>query len=460
MLMTCKALLPGAAALALSAGACAPPATVAGPRDRGLPVSVTAGNSNEFYRQMGLIAAPPPVSLVGKTAYFATRSPDTTLVLTSISLPNRSLTFAREGERYSAPYEVRLRLTRGDTEVASISALEVVRVGSFKEINRSDESVIFQHFFRIPPGAYSLSLALRDVGGARMTTQETALVVPRITGTGFSSPLLTYESAARIHLDSVPKLLASPRSSAVFGRDSLVAVFLEAYGSGDRLPISYVVTNDAQARVFSDSAVLPRRGAMFSGTVQVPISTVGLGITRLSFARRGSSDTTGVPIFVSFGEDIPIMPFGNMVEYLRFFAPEWRLKALRDAPAPQRASAWAAFLRDTDPVPESPVNEDLEAYFGRIRQANVQFANDRNPGWLSDRGMVFVALGEPTQVLDRTVSPTTTSRTPLGESTRIQVWGYQQYRSQLVFYEDAGRWRLTRSSENEFWAINGRRMAR
>jgi GWxTD domain-containing protein len=446
-------------AIVLAIPACGPPPAVSATRDRGVPVSVTPANANEFYKQMGLFASPPPLDLVGKTSYYATRNSDTTLVLTSISLPNRALTFAREGEKYSAPYEVRLRLTRGETEISSVSALEVVRVGTFKEVNRTDESVIFQHFFRVPPGAYSLSLMLRDVGGARMATQDAQIVVPRISGTGFSSPLLVYETAPRTTLDSFPRILASPRSTAVFGRDSLVSVFVEAYGSGDRLPVTYSVTDYAQARVFTDSAVLPKSGALFSGTVQVPISAVGLGISKLSFNRRGSSDTASLPIFVSFGEDIPIMSFPNMVEYLRFFAPEWKLKPLRDAPPARRASVWAAFLRDTDPIPETSINEDLESYFGRIRQANVQFANDRNPGWLSDRGMVFVSLGEPTLVSERNISQGTT-RTQVGESTRVQIWAYQQYHTQLVFYEDFGHWRLTRASENEFWAVTTRKMAR
>ena len=438
---------------------CGPPPAISAPRDRGLPVNVTPGNANEFYRQMGLLAAPPPISFVGKMTFFATKSPDTTLMLTSVSLPNRALTFAREGDRYTAPYEVHLRLTRGDAEVGTVNALEVVRVGTFKEINRSDESVIFQHAFRIPPGNYSLSLVLRDVGGARTATQDAQVAVPRIPATGFSTPLLIYEATPRASLDSAPRLLASPRSTAVFGRDSLVSVFLEAYGSGDRLPINYVVTNDTQTPVFKDSAVLTRTGAAFSGAVQVPISAVGLGVSKLTFSRRGSADTASIPIFVSFGEDIPIMSFANMIEYLRFFAPEWRLKPLRDAPPGQRASAWSAFLRETDPIPETPINEELESYFGRIRQANVQYLNDRNPGWLSDRGMVFVALGEPSLVSDRTVNQGAT-RTDLGESTRVQIWTYQQYRTQLVFYDDSGHWRLTRASENEFWAVTTRKMAR
>lgn len=439
--------------------ACSPPAAVSDAHDRGLPVSIAPTDMAQYYRDLGLVASPPPISLVGKISYFATRSSDTTLALISISVANRSLTFAREGERYRAPYEVHVRLLRGDVEAAAISALEVVRVGAFKETNRSDESIIFQHFFRAAPGAYTLSLALRDVGGSRATTQELAVVVPRISSTGFSSPLLAYESSFRTTPDSIPRILVSPRSSAVFGRDSLVNVFLEAYGAGDRLPVRYVVSAGNHAPALSDSTVLIKHGSIFSGTIGVPISMVGLGITRLTFTRKDATDTASAPLFVSFGEDIPIMSFENMIDYLRFFAPVWRLKALRDASPARRASVWAAFLKDTDPIPETAVNEELDSYFARVQQANIQFSNDRNPGWLSDRGMVFVALGEPYEAAERTVTQGA-GRTQAGQSTRVLVWAYPQYHTQLVFYDETGHWRLTRASENEFWAVTSRKMAR
>jgi GWxTD domain-containing protein len=445
-------------ALLIVAAGCGPPSTIGTPVDRSLPVLAPTGDLGQFYKEIGLIVAPPPMSLVGKIAYFATRSPDTALVLVSVSIPNRALTFSREGDSYRAPYEVHLRLLQNNAEAGRVDALEVVRVGSFKEITRSDESVIFQHFFRVPAGAYSVSLNVRDIGGSRQTTQEAAIQVPRLAAGAFSSPVIVYERGPRQSLDSVPRILASPRSSAVFGRDSTVAVFLEAYGNAATLPVTYQVRNDQGATIFTDSTVLTRHGDLLSGTVAVPISNVGLGIARLSFARRDFSDTATVPIFVSFGEDIPVMSFENMIQYLRFYAPPYRLNALRQAPPARRAAVWAQFLRETDPVPDTPVNEDLQSYFAHIDQANVQFRNDHTPGWLSDRGMVFVALGEPNQIMDRNVSQSV-SPTQMGETTQIEVWDYPQYRAQIVFYQDGGRWRLTRSSENEFWQIASRKLS-
>jgi hypothetical protein len=70
--------------------------------------------------------------------------------------------------------------------------------------------------------------------------------------------------------------------------------------------------------------------------------------------------------------------------------------------------------------------------------------------------MVYVALGEPDQVTERNVNGTLTT-TQMGSTTRLQIWLYRQYNAQLVFYEETGRWRLTRPSETEFLSLNARR---
>jgi GWxTD domain-containing protein len=428
------------------------------PNIRALQPDSGAATSNvsELYRRIGLLAAPDPLSFVGKISSFASRHPDTTLVLASISVPNRALTFAREGDRYRAPYEVKLTISRGNVDVATINSMEIVRVGSFREINRTDESVIFQHYFRVPPGTYNLAAVIRDVGGSRAASQQATIIVPSLTAGRFSTPLLVYEASGRSVLDSMPRLLASPRSSAVFGRDSTVAIYVEAYGQGTQLPVHYIVRNENGAQLWRDSAMLARKGDLFNGIVNVPISTVGVGVANVSFTRRDSPDSVKAPLFVSFGEDIPLMSFEDMLGYLRFFANNSRLAALRTAPLERRATVWAEFLRATDPIPETPTNEEMQSYFTRIRLANIQFRMDRSPGWLSDRGMVFVALGEPDQVVERNINASCWTA-QVSSSTRLQIWQYRRFNSQLVFCEETGRWRLTRQSESEFLSLNARR---
>jgi hypothetical protein len=70
-----------------------------------MPVTLPSGivqaqDPSAIYNQMGLIATGAPLSYVGKIAYFASRSPDTTMMLASVSIPNRMLSFIRDGDTY------------------------------------------------------------------------------------------------------------------------------------------------------------------------------------------------------------------------------------------------------------------------------------------------------------------------------------------------------------------------
>jgi len=160
-------------------------------------------------------------------------------------------------------------------------------------------------------------------------------------------------------------------------------------------------------------------------------------------------------VFVTFGEDLPVATFSDMVSYLRYFGSPSRLQGLRDAPPDARAAAWASFLRDTDPDPATPVNEALRDYFGRIAQANVRFREEGGVGWLTDRGRVFVALGTPDQFYE----PNTTD---LNQRGRAQIWDYRRHRLQVVFIDQTGfgRWRMTVGSEAEFEALMRRELGR
>lgn len=419
-----------------------------------------AQDPTTVYHKMGLIATGSPLSFVGKIAYFASSSPDTTVMLASVSIPNRALSFVREGDSYRAPYEVHLTLTQGANQIAAVNSMEIVRVPTFKEINRTDESVIFQHYFKVRPGNYNLSFQVRDATSARSTSQEGAVAVPALRSGHLSTPVLVYEASPRATLDSLPRILASPRSSAIFGQDSTVAVYLEGYGTQPLLPVGFIVQNDRGAVTWRDTLQLQRRGNLLSGSVRIPISRVGIGIANVTFTRIDATDTVRTPVFVSFGNDIPLVTYEEMLSELRYYAAPDRIKSLRDAPVERRGAVWADFLRSTDPAPLTPEHEGLQAYFGRILQANARFREESRggSGWLSDRGKVFVSIGEPDQIYEQTTNLPIAPTSAVTTRGRVQYWEYGQFRVRFLFYDEtgSGRWRLTPASESEFQAINAR----
>lgn len=425
-----------------------------------LPTDGALTDATRFYRAMGLASAHSPVSFVGKVAYFASSTPDTAITLVSVSIPTRSLNFSREGGVYRAQYGVQLRLTRGAEEVQRIEATESVRVGSFRETTRTDESVIFQRYVRLAPGAYTVGFIVRDMSSPRASADTLSVVVPRLGSASVSSPLAVYQVVARQTLDSLPRALPSPRSTAVFGRDSAVVMYLEAYGNAASVPIRIGVRNETGTLLWADTSNLSRHGGLLSGVVAIPVVRLGIGVGNVSFTRLDTRDSSATPIFVSFGDDLPVAAFEDMLTYLRFFASPSRLAALRNAPPEQRAQMWIDFLRATDPDPGSPTHEGLRDYFGRIQIANDRFRSDGIAGWLSDRGMVYVALSEPDEVSEQLVN-VRDRRLGTAQRVPVQIWVYRRHRVQLFFVDEmqTGRWELTPESEHEFRALTARLLA-
>lgn len=439
-----------------SGRAATPPGAGGAPAPAALPTGVPQGaDVNGFdvvplYRQMGLLADGMPMPFVGSITYLGGRTGDSTYALVTISLANRALKFDREGDRYNASYSVTLEARRGEVQLARVTATEGVKVLQYKEISRSDESVIFEQLLALPPGAADLSVTVRDEGSGRVGSTTKTLDVPRLTGAArLGTPAPFYQAALRPSLDSLPRLVPAPRSTVVFGRDSVVPVYLEAYGAGERVTLRARVETDG-ATLYADSLPLLRRApGLFNGVFTVPVRRLGIGVSKIAFTRTDNpQDTVTVPVFVSFGDDLPVASFEQMLNYLRYFATPGRLRALRDVAPEQRAEAWARFVQESDPSPNTPEHEGLRTYFQRLQIANLRFREEGGAGWLTDRGAVYVTLGDPEQVRE-------SNPIDVGQRGRVLVWDYPSRRLSLVFVDQNGfgRWRLTLQSQSDFQAI-------
>jgi len=409
-----------------------------------------------LYRQMGLLAEGGETPFVGSVAFLGNKSVDSTLFLLTVSVPTRALTFVRENDRYRASYSATLSLTRATEAARRFESHQIVRVAAFKETSRSDESVLYQQAVMVRPGSYDLSFSLRDDAGGKGSSIEATVNVPRIISGSLSSPIPVYEAVPRSSLDSLPRIVPTPRATVTLGQDSTFTVYLEGYGAGSTFPVrASIFGENTSTAVWSDTTSLARRGTLFSGLVTIPVARLGVGSLTLAVTPIGGADTTRAPVFVTFGEDLPVATFSEMVNYLRYFGSSSRLQALRDAPPDARANLWATFLRETDPDPATPVNEALRDYFARIAQANARFREEGGIGWLTDRGRVLVALGTPDQFYE----PNTTD---LNQRGRAQIWEYRRHRLQIVFIDQTGfgRWRMTVGSEAEFEALMRRELAR
>jgi len=437
----------GVGLLGVAVTACAGKPARSGPPGADVPAAPRRGdlvaqtNVTQVLQRTGLLAGGLPLPFSGSVATLPGPVADSSLAIVSLSFPSIAFSFAREGDRFRASYSVAVEMRSNGVVVVRGETNDTVRVLSFKDTQRAEESVLYQQQLLVPPGTYTMAVLIRDGGTSRSAVQERQITIPRY-GSQPSTPIVALEVAPRSSPATGPDLLANARSTMILGRDTELPLYLEVRDSSPGgVPVNVAMRDEKGVALWQDSVVLPGRGSLASAVVRVPVARLGVGIVQAAVWRTGQRDTATQPVLISFGDDLPVASFDEMISYLRFFATSAQLKALRTGTPQQRAEAWATFLSESDPIAMTPQNEALRDYFMRIRSANERFREDGAVGWLSDRGQTYVALGEPEQVLDNNNQ---TQALTMGQRGRLQAWEYPQLRIRIIFEDRSGfgRWQF------------------
>jgi GWxTD domain-containing protein len=400
------------------------------------------------YRQMGLIAESGPLPIVGTMRVLAGPSPDTLLALVALSLRNRGLTFRREAASFLAEYRVEIVLRREGAVAAQLARDEEVRVATFRETQRTDESIIFQQFLPVTPGPYVLGLSVRDRSGPNAARIEVPFLVPALGSARVALPIAVYTAEPRTSLAQAPQLVTNPRSSVAYGVDTL-RFYLETYGLERGRFIVASATDIGGRLAWTDTISADSTRALASHLLEIPPQSLSIGRYALTL-RVSGGDSAVAPFLVTFSDQYAAANLQEIVSLLRYFPAADSLRAGLNAPEADRSAAWRRFWERSDPNPATPENEALDDYLARIQVANLRFREEGIPGWLTERGEVFITLGEPDEQIDR--------RPDIQGRGRFIIWTYQELRLSLTFVDDTGfgRFRLEPRSRAEYLRVLNR----
>jgi GWxTD domain-containing protein len=402
-----------------------------------------------LYRSMGLVVGGDGLPFVASLHSFAGPTPDSTPTVFALSLANHALTFRRSDSGFVAAYHVELTL-RADSSLAfQATRDETVRVRSFQETLRRDESIIFQQVLMARPGVYALKVVVRDRNGPASAEGDLVATVRPGPLQGLSAPVPIYAGGGRTRLGAVPDLVVNPRAAVAYGPDS-VLFYVEGYGLPAGTRLAARVLDPDSVELWRDTLVLgpgPVAGARFA------VKPRELPVGRCDFEVRqvGATAHVTAPFLVTFSDAWAVMNFDQMIELLRYFDQPELVAKLKAAPRERRAAAWSEFYRASDPVPITPENEALDQYVHRVDMANHRFPEPGLAGWETDRGEVFITLGEPDAMADAANLVTTTG-------FHFIQWDYTALRLTVVFQDETGfgQFRLTPLSRSEYQRVVAR----
>ncbi|MBI2615723.1 MAG: GWxTD domain-containing protein [Gemmatimonadetes bacterium] len=365
------------------------------------------------YRDLGFFAKGEPLPFVASLRYLAGPMPDSTLAVFALSLANRALSFRRTAAAVEGRYRVEVVFRRGPSILRQLSSEQAVRVGSLGETRRADESVIFQHFFYLPPGSLTATVVVRDRNRLTSNRDEGEILVPRFgAGPQLSALIPIYQGTARATRAALPTILVNPRATSPQGSDTL-AFYLEGYGLSSEMPVVVRAVRTDGGEAWRDTiriegaqvAAVVGGDTVRFGTPEIGAAIVRVGPNRLQLGELrfeatvpGQPDTLRTVALVTFSEQWAVTNLEDVLALLRYFGREQEIQQIRAAAPAERAGLWRAFWRRTDPDTTTPENEALIAYFRRIEIANIRFREESEPGWLTDRGEVYITLGEPDMV--------------------------------------------------------------
>jgi GWxTD domain-containing protein len=436
------------ASVQLLFGAAALLAACSGGAERARPPREPFARPLEIYRDLGFITGPGQFPIVASFSTMAGPA-DSSYVVLGLSMPNSALRFQRTDDSFLAEYSVEVVFMNPDSvTVKRFRAVESVRIPSFAETSRTDESVVFQRAYAMPAGEYVVRVQAADANSSRGVRMTDTLTVPAYSAEAsrIASPMLVYRAGGRTARADLPDLILNPRHTVPYGGERPV-LYVEAYG--DSAPIPVRVLNEAGISLWQGRVVLEGVSEVRFGVVTIPSDTFPLGRFSVEIGGDGRPPLR-TPLVLTISDQWMVSNFDDVLQFLRYIAHAQEIDSLRAGSPVERRVRWDEFWARRDPLPITGINEYRDQFFQRVRFAADAFREPSRAGWQTDRGEVFIVLGPPDHAVERYLG-----RTDMGGQPNAVEWVYsnvQGARLNLLFHDRTGfgRYELVPGSASAF----------
>jgi GWxTD domain-containing protein len=89
--------------------------------------------------------------------------------------------------------------------------------------------------------------------------------------------------------------------------------------------------------------------------------------------------------------------YEQFLSEVRYIITSAERRAFTERPDAEKSRFIEEFWKSRDTDPSTPENEFKDEYYGRIAKANSLFIGEGRPGWLTDRGRIYILFGPPSR---------------------------------------------------------------
>ncbi len=354
-------------------------------------------------------------------------------VTISVEVLFDDLQFVKNDSGFQAQYELSAVVYRGKEQVDGESWKQTVRTASYDRTNSRDEIDLSSISFELEPSEYRTTISFQD-----LSSGQTASVNDKFRVENFGRSPLTLSDivfARQVDLkdgriDRLVPQVTNPYKG--LGRPSFA--YFEVYSSHPdaQAEVNYRITGEKSRQSLNRKLMLPLSGERSAMVITLPIDSLQYDAFRLEVeVLCKGKKAEGRKVFYVRWPGLPrnARDLNLAIEQLQLVASQDEWRRLKKAAKENRAEAFAEFWAVRDPSPGTDYNEAMEAYYQRVNYANNTFSVMGREGWRTDRGLVFIILGPPDEVI-RNDYPS--------NSKPYQIWQYYTINRQFQFYDRSG----------------------
>ena len=348
------------------------------------------------------------------------------------------LTFLKKDDRYEASYEVTIAIYDNATKlVREKNWQELIQANTFDQSVSVSAFSMAQKSFELPQGKYFITILLQDNETRLVRRVVRQIIIPDYaeSSLSLSDIMLISRITQAGEKRSMTPLVSGNVGSLVEGGH----VFFESYSDSliPSVQLDFIVRDEEQrekSRI--DTSVSLQKGKT-QFLLPVDFSSLGVGDYKLFILlKQGSGEADSVMAstnrkFLVRWPGLPrtVNDVATAIDQLVYIADKDEIEYIqKGTDVEEKQGRLMEFWKRKDPNPNTPRNEKMEEYYGRIEYANKHFSHYIE-GWRTDMGMVFIIFGSPNSV----------DRHPFDMGSKpYEIWTYYDLNHSFTFLDESG----------------------
>jgi len=344
------------------------------------------------------------------------------------------LQFIKIQDGFEANYEVTAIIYDNDNfQVDGKIWKETIYVNNYDQTN--DRNIFNLTFtsFDLEPDKYKVMVSVQDVDtessqGIKFDTKLIDFSKKKLQASDiiFLSGI-TFDS---LGIKTITPVLTNPYK----GLTKPAYMYFEIYNPTQETDaqINYTIKGINSKFEIKDSHNLKLTGLRTLESIPIPVDSLRHDTYKLTInIKAGKKKVKIEKNFYIRWQGIPFSAkdIESAIKQVLYIATPEEWKVLKKAPKDEKLEEYKNFWKRHDPTPGTEINEAMEAHYGRVEYANQNFSVMQREGWKTDRGMVYIVLGPPDDII----------RDPYPSDSRPwQVWNYYRINRRFEFIDFTG----------------------